>query len=887
MDQAGCARGGRTTSSAGVHDVVTRPRACLLAALVALLLPNPARVEAQSPYDRVGSAEQAGGPVPWSPGADAAEKLGWIGEAWASGGGFHGVILGAVSGRIVFERAFGHANLELGVPSSVHLRYPAPGLTLQFTAAAVGAMVERGAMSLDAPIGLYVPGLRHDLASIPIRALLGWRSGIDQDVEDLDARPFTRYVELVPRVNELDVLAPPFERPSYSGVVDYVLIAAALEEVTGRPFEDVVEENVFIPVGMRDSGFLDDGRVVPGLVSSYQTVAGATLPHVPERPPSARPNRGGFTTAKDAFRFLRAVLGGDLGSAVREAYVASEGGVRTIGIEGGDQVPSNAVPADRRLRYVGTNAWGNGGTVLTSYLIDWDHGLVVLSNVHSASLVYDIQRRWTRAVLGLQVGLPEPEAKRAVWRALRDSGPDAAASEYDAQVARGRISSLPLTDEIGHSARTALDRGEAALALAVAELWKHVGPESWRGRVAGASALRDLGRCAEADREFERARGSTSDASARRALDRERTVGCDRDARDSLEPSARSTGSDGDRSPGEAPSVPDGAWAQQPYHDYAPTWSPDGERIAFMRRFGPTRVDIFVLDLESGAVTRLTDRAGKDQMPVWSPDGALIAFCSDRDGQDDIFVMAPDGSGVRNLTNHPAGECDVAWSPDGERLAFTSDRNGNNDVFITRLGADAAPIQITRSSGYDLVVGGGWAPDGSLIAFSSGGDAAVDESAPGAYDAFAIYTVEPVPGATPRKVIDLPGEDSYASWSTDGGTILFAHQEPAGRPRDDQYDIYEAAPDGSDARPLIGGPGQQFNQAVSPDGLRVAFHGSDSGRGAIWIADRDGSDRRQLTNLEPATTSSPAGRHVRAPRPLVGPGKVDVRPAGRVGPRDR
>ena len=73
-------------------------------------------------------------------------------------------------------------------------------------------------------------------------------------------------------------------------------------------------------------------------------------------------------------------------------------------------------------------------------------------------------------------------------------------------------------------------------------------------------------------------------------------------------------------------------------------------------------------------VTRLTDDDASDHDPSWSPDGEKIAFSSDRDPDeefDEIYVMnANDGSDVTRLTDNDADDIQPSWSPNGEKIAF-------------------------------------------------------------------------------------------------------------------------------------------------------------------------------------------------------------------------
>ncbi|MBT8489175.1 MAG: PD40 domain-containing protein, partial [Gemmatimonadetes bacterium] len=104
--------------------------------------------------------------------------------------------------------------------------------------------------------------------------------------------------------------------------------------------------------------------------------------------------------------------------------------------------------------------------------------------------------------------------------------------------------------------------------------------------------------------------------------------------------------------------------------------SPDGTRFAFVGRDGSSNEDIYVANIDGSGVTRLTTDPAPDDQPTWSPDGESIAFRSHRHGKSDIWVMNADGSNQLNLTYAAVfipeeHNSDPAWSPDGQTLAFS------------------------------------------------------------------------------------------------------------------------------------------------------------------------------------------------------------------------
>ena len=103
--------------------------------------------------------------------------------------------------------------------------------------------------------------------------------------------------------------------------------------------------------------------------------------------------------------------------------------------------------------------------------------------------------------------------------------------------------------------------------------------------------------------------------------------------------------------------------------DVNPSWSPDGEKIAFASEGEDGNSQIYVMNAEDGSnVTRLADGSS----PSWSPDGEKIAFSRDFD----IYVMNSDGGGQTRLT---VDGREPSWSPDGEKIAFASSRDVNPD----------------------------------------------------------------------------------------------------------------------------------------------------------------------------------------------------------------
>jgi len=131
-----------------------------------------------------------------------------------------------------------------------------------------------------------------------------------------------------------------------------------------------------------------------------------------------------------------------------------------------------------------------------------------------------------------------------------------------------------------------------------------------------------------------------------------------------------------------------------------PSMAPDGRRLVY-RSFGPEGDGLRIKDLESGAVTPLTD--GYDNFPLWSPRGDLILFSRQADGDYEIYTVRPDGTGVKRLTTARGNDAHQAWAPDGEHIAFATSRMGFKDeMTYTDAPQPYGEIFVMRYDGTEL-----------------------------------------------------------------------------------------------------------------------------------------------------------------------------------------
>lgn len=110
-----------------------------------------------------------------------------------------------------------------------------------------------------------------------------------------------------------------------------------------------------------------------------------------------------------------------------------------------------------------------------------------------------------------------------------------------------------------------------------------------------------------------------------------------------------------------------------------PTWSPDGRQLAVAVWQGGDR-DLFLMDPESGELTRLWSDKGVDFYPTWTPDGKQLVFTSDRSGTFNLYSFDLASRKLTQLTDVLGGAFDPAVSPDGKTLAFVNYTGRGYDV---------------------------------------------------------------------------------------------------------------------------------------------------------------------------------------------------------------
>lgn len=186
---------------------------------------------------------------------------------------FHGAILVAREGDVLISKGYGFADAR-STPNTAQTRFRLASLTKGFTAAAIMLLQTRGLLTVGDPICDYLDDCPDAWRPITIHQLLNHTSGIPNytDFIDFEATEMnqTTPAALVARFRNLPLNYTPGEL-YYYGNSGYVLLGLIIERVSGQPYADFVRDNIFIPLGMEQSGYDTSVGAVDGVAAGFNT----------------------------------------------------------------------------------------------------------------------------------------------------------------------------------------------------------------------------------------------------------------------------------------------------------------------------------------------------------------------------------------------------------------------------------------------------------------------------------------------------------------------------------------------------------------------------------------------------------------------------------------
>ncbi|REJ78717.1 MAG: serine hydrolase [Acidobacteria bacterium] len=215
-----------------------------------------------------------------APPADLDEKVEEYMAAAVKVHGFSGSIMIAKEGSPLVSKGYGLANVELGVKNSPATVYRLGSITKQFTGMAVAQLQERGKLTVDDPICGFFEQCPESWKPIKISHLLAHNSGIPSYTAfpefARDTIVPTSTLEMYAKVKDRPLDFAPGEKFAYNNS-GYFLLGMIIEKVSGKSYEDYLQEHIFERLGMRSTGYDVSARIIPNRAAGYKKESGKLL----------------------------------------------------------------------------------------------------------------------------------------------------------------------------------------------------------------------------------------------------------------------------------------------------------------------------------------------------------------------------------------------------------------------------------------------------------------------------------------------------------------------------------------------------------------------------------------------------------------------------------
>lgn len=234
-------------------------------------------------------------------------------DASTETGSFSGAVLVARDGITLFERAYGLADRERGIPNTTQTRFRVGSMNKMFTAVAALRLVQDGKLKLDTPFATYLADYPNtDMSSkVTLHHLLTHTGGTGDifgpafNENRLQLREPKDYLALYGTRGLRFQPGASWEYSNYG----FVLAGALIEQASGMKYDEFVASRILAPAGMTATGAAPEDSAVADRAVGYtkQLVPGELVSNAPTLPYRGTPAGGGYSTVGDFARFAAAL----------------------------------------------------------------------------------------------------------------------------------------------------------------------------------------------------------------------------------------------------------------------------------------------------------------------------------------------------------------------------------------------------------------------------------------------------------------------------------------------------------------------------------------------------------------------------------------------------
>lgn len=351
---------------------------------------------------------------------------------------FNGSVLVAEQGNVIYKKGFGMANMEWDIPNAPNTKHRLGSISKQFTALLILQLVEDNKIDLNVPITTYLPDYyKANGDRITTHHLLTHTSGIPNYTSFPDffkkqsRNPFTPS-EFLNIFSEMDLEFTPGEQFSYSNS-GYFLLGVLIEKISGKTYEQSLQNNIFTPLKMKDSGFDHHSTILKNRATGYEK-QGDELVNSRYLDMSIPYAAGSlYSTVEDLYLWDQALYTNRLLSKKYmdlffKKHIPSGNSHYAYGWSIGTESIGNT---QEKIQTIGHGGGINGFNTLITRAPS-DKSLIVLLNNTGGAPLNDMAQAIRGILYGKPYDLPKKSVAKALYDVIIDKGITSGLSHYNA-----------------------------------------------------------------------------------------------------------------------------------------------------------------------------------------------------------------------------------------------------------------------------------------------------------------------------------------------------------------------------------------------------------------------------------------------------------------------
>jgi CubicO group peptidase (beta-lactamase class C family) len=344
---------------------------------------------------------------------------------------FNGSVLVAENGKVIYKKGFGQANMEWNIPNTTETKFRLGSITKQFTATIILQLVEQGKIKLDGKLSDYLPDYRKDVGEkVTIHQLLNHTSGIPSYTglpgffNDVSRNPYS-VADFVKKYASNDLEFEPGSKFSYNNS-GYFLLGAIIEKVTGKPYEQVLKERIFDPLGMKNTGYDHYATILDKRAAGYVKTPNGYMnaPYLDMSLPYAAGSL--YSTVEDLYLWDQALYSDRLLTAQSKELMYKP----NLSNYAYGWIIANAKAGSETVPTIGHGGGINGFNTLIMRYPAQKNLIVLLDNTSQGASLDKLSKSLMGILYGQPYDLPKMSVAETLLKTAEEKGIDATIAQY-------------------------------------------------------------------------------------------------------------------------------------------------------------------------------------------------------------------------------------------------------------------------------------------------------------------------------------------------------------------------------------------------------------------------------------------------------------------------